>query len=123
MNIKVINPEKEYVKLPYTQGKGIAKAVIWPGMGAKHGSMHYFLMEPGAKNVPHRHPVSEDMFYVLQGSGVIVDYDQNIEHPFTRGNFIYVPAGVNHAVHSEGPDDYISVGGPCPIDHAMYKSK
>ena len=28
-----IRPEKNFKPLPYTEGKGVAKAIIWPGMG------------------------------------------------------------------------------------------
>ena len=120
MSIKVLDPEKNFKLLPYTEGKGVAKAIIWPGMGAKLGSMHYFVMAPGARNVPHKHPEAEDMFYVVQGQGVVIDFDQGKEYPFKKGDFVFIPAGITHAVRSDGPEDFISVGGPSPADEAMY---
>ena len=120
MSIKILNPEKDYVLLPLTKGEGYAKAIIWPGMGAKHGTMNYIYMKAGAENVPHVHPTQEDMFYVVQGSGVVVDCDQNIEYQFKKGDFVYIPPGVTHTVISHGPEDYISVGGPCPVDKNVY---
>lgn len=121
MSIKILKPEKDFVTLPFVDGsQGVAKAIIWPGMGAKFGSMHYFVMPPGEKNVPHSHETMEDMFYVVQGKGYIIDGD-NKKHYFTKGDFVYVPPKCIHAVVSEGPEDFISVGGPTPPDAEMYK--
>ena len=66
-------------------GHGDARAIIWPGMGAKYGSMHYFVMKPGEENVPHAHGDAEDMFYIAQGKGVVIDFDKNIRHLFEKG--------------------------------------
>jgi len=120
MAVKVLRPEKDFVLLPYVKG-GIAKAIIWPGMGAKFGSMNYFVMEPGGENVPHSHKDAEDMFYIASGTGVIVDYDNNIEHPFEPGCFVYVEPNTMHAAINRSNENYISIGGPSPIDYEMYK--
>ncbi len=121
MSIKILDPEVDYVELPLVEGgEGVAKAIIWPGMGAKYGSMNYFVMPPGEKNVLHSHKEEEDMFYVVQGSGYILDGDKN-KHTFKKGDFVYVTPGEPHAVVSEGPEDFISVGGPTPPDEELYK--
>ena len=121
MAIKVLSPDKDFVRIPFVKGHGDARAIIWPGMGAKYGSMNYFIMKPGEENVPHAHKDCEDMFYIAQGCGVIIDFDTNIKHPFKKGCFIFVEPGTQHAAVSFGPEDYISVGGPSPIDYEMYK--
>jgi|AntRauTorcE11898_2_1112593.scaffolds.fasta_scaffold21724_2 quercetin dioxygenase-like cupin family protein len=120
MSVKVLRPEKDFVLIPYVK-EGTAKAIIWPGMGAKYGVMNYFVMKPGGENVPHKHDDSEDMFYIAQGQGVVADLDNNIEHPIEAGCFVYVEPGTMHAAKSYGPDDYISIGGPTPPDPEMFK--
>lgn len=119
MSIKILDPEKDYVEIPLIKG-GMAKAIIWPGMGAKYGSMHYFVMKPGEENVLHSHSNEEDMFYVVQGNGVIVDATNGAEHKFKKGDFVYVAPNIVHAVKSLGPEDFISVGGPSPADMEIY---
>lgn len=121
MAVKVLRPDKDFVLIPFIKGSGQAKAIIWPGMGAKYGSMNYFVMKPGEQNVPHLHENAEDMFYIAQGQGVIIDYDAKQEHSFEKGCFVYVEPGTMHAAVSHGPDDYISIGGPSPIDYEMYR--
>jgi len=120
MTVKILNPDKDFVEIPLIKG-GMAKAIIWPGMGAKHGTMHYFVMKPGEENVHHVHDEAEDMFYIVQGKGVIVDGNNGKEHPFQKGDFVYVSPGTPHAAKSFGPEDYISVGGPTPPDLSIYK--
>ncbi len=120
MVIKVLRIDKDFVKIPLVKG-GFAKAIVWPGMGAKYGSLNYFLMKPGQENVPHVHEKSEDIFYIAQGKGVAVDVDNNIEHPIEKGCVVYVEPGTTHTMKSSGPEDYISIGGPCPPDPKSYK--
>jgi len=120
MAIKILKADKDFVEIPLVKG-GTAKAIIWPGMGAKHGSMHYIVMKPGEENIMHKHKESEDMFYIVQGSGVVVDGDTEEEHPFEKGDFVFVEPNTKHAVKSLGPEDYISVGGPSPADIEVYR--
>ncbi|MBI4495098.1 MAG: cupin domain-containing protein [Chloroflexi bacterium] len=95
---------------------GYARFPIWPGMGARLRSMNRVAMRPGQENVPHVHPVSEDIFYCLSGTCVVEDGSTGREQPFGRDCLIFIDPGTPHAVRSLGPDDYISVGGPCPPD-------
>ena len=119
MAIKILKIERDFVEIPLIKG-GMAKAIIWPGMGAKYGSMHYFRMAPGQENVLHSHETEEDMFYIVQGSGVVLDGNTGIEHPFVQGNFVFVEPKTLHAVKAFGTEDYISVGGPTPADMNIY---
>jgi len=119
MAIRILKLNKDYVLIPLIKG-GMAKAIIWPGMGAKFASMHYVEMKPGEENILHMHEYSEDVFYVVQGRGVVVDGNTGKEYPFEKGNFVYVEPGTIHAVKSFGPENFISVGGPAPPDTDLY---
>lgn len=100
---------------------GFARFPIWPRTGGHRRSMNCVVMKPGQENVPHVHPVSEDIFYVLSGNCVIENGDTGHEHPFKGGSLIFIDPGTTHAVKSLGPEDYMSVGGPCPADVNLFK--
>ena len=120
MVIKILDVDKDYADLPLVK-KGVARAVVWPGMGAKYGSMHYFVMIPGEENLPHFHERSEDIFYIIQGKGAVMDLDKNIEYPIEEGCVVYIEPGTKHMVKSYGPKDLMTIGGPRPFDLKLYK--
>jgi len=119
--IRILDVNKDYVEIPLLKGGKKAKAIVHPGMGAKYGSLNYVVMEPGDENILHVHPQSDDVIYIIQGEGVIVDGDGN-ENSFKQGNVIFIPAGTPHAVKARGDQTYIAIGGPQPPDAAMFKS-
>lgn len=120
MAIKVLRVDRDFVKIPLVKGS-FARAVVWPGMGAKYGAMNYFVMKPGEENVPHIHEKSEDIFYVIQGKGVAIDGDAELKHPIEKGCVVYVEPGTTHMVRSLGPGDYLSVDFQCPPDFKLYR--
>lgn len=118
MGIKVLHVDRDFVRIPLVPG-GDARAVVWPGMGAKNAGLNYVVMKPGQENVPHLHKVSEDIIYVIQGQGLAVDFDAGVEHPFTKGSVIYVTPGTRHTIKATGSEDYIVVGTLAPADTEM----
>lgn len=118
--ILVLDPTVDGADISKSVG-GLSRAVVWPGMGAKKCAMHYVTMKPGQDNVPHAHPESEDVIYILQGEGEVENADTGEIIPYKKGNIIYIPAGVSHAVKARGDIDYIAVGAQAPFDLAFYK--
>ncbi|CEP69178.1 RmlC-like jelly roll fold [Moorella glycerini] len=118
--IKVLHVNRDYVTIPIVDG-GEAKAIVWPGMGAKNCALHYVVMKPGQENIPHVHRESEDIIFVVQGRGVVVDLDNGKEYEFEPGSVIYIPPGIRHTVKCFGPDDYIVVGAQSPFDMDLYR--
>jgi quercetin dioxygenase-like cupin family protein len=123
MSIKVLNVNKDFVRIPFIPG-GDARIVIWPGMGAKYASYHYFIMKPGQETIAHAHEKSEDFIYIIQGRGEVVDVDKGTAYPFEPGCIIYIEPKVTHILrcNKDSPDDYIAVGGPCPPDPELYRA-
>ena len=119
MGFRVYRVDRDFTPFPVIKGGGDARMVMGASTGATTRTMGYVVMKPGQENVPHRHPASEDIIYILQGHGTAVDLDSGTTHPYRPGSVILVSTGTRHAVTSAGPDDYISIGGPCPPDHSM----
>ncbi|MEI2703119.1 MAG: cupin domain-containing protein [Baekduia sp.] len=98
-----------------------ARLVVFAGVGAETANMNYVRLEPGEENVPHRHASSEDTIVILEGAGTAEDLDAGVAHRFEAGDAVHVPVGVEHRVKADLGVRVVSVGGPCPADHAMLK--
>lgn len=120
MAIRVFHKDRPGVMLPIISKD--ARLVVWPGVGARIANMNYVRMEPGEANVPHIHAESEDTIYILEGEGTVSDFDHDLKLNFQAGDVIHVPPGVRHAVAADRGVMVVSVGGPCPADHAMLKA-
>lgn len=121
MKIRRLDVNKDYKELSILDGKGVARAIIYPGMGAKYASLNYFVMKPGSKNTAHVHARSEDVIYVIQGQGIIKETETGNELRFKKGDILFIPEGVYHQVIPDGDEDYIGIGGPQPVDDSIFK--
>lgn len=121
MGIKILHVDEDYVEIPLLQGGLKAKAVAWPGTGAFLGSLHYVAYEAGQASVPHTHPFSQDIFYIIEGEGSMVDTTEGkeIEQRIRPGNVVVVDPGTIHQVRAD--TRLVNVGGPCPADLTFYK--
>lgn len=99
-----------------------ARLVVWPGVGAHTANMNYVDMQPGERNVPHFHRLSEDTIFILDGRGSIADLDNDLVLEFSAGQVVHVPVGVRHAVAGDRGSRIESVGGPCPADLDMLRA-
>jgi mannose-6-phosphate isomerase-like protein (cupin superfamily) len=122
MGIRVLHVDRDYVEIPLLEGGVKAKAVAWPGTNGYLGVMHYVAYEAGQASVPHAHPYSQDVFYIIEGSGSMVDTTdgRNEETPIEPGSVVIVDPGTIHQVRAD--TRLINVGGPSPADIAFYKN-
>ncbi len=116
--VRVIDSAIDCPELPILVGAGHAKAVIWPGSGAEHRSMHLIKMENGCSTIPLVHP-SDCVYYVLEGSGFIEDVTSGEEKPLEEGAMVHIDAGDTYKLHS-GIGGFGVLGGPCPADPKFY---
>lgn len=121
MAIKVFHVDHDFQSIPLVQG-GAAKVIVWPGTGARLGSLNYCPYLPGQSSVVHAHPKSEDIFYIIEGDGEMVEYCEGVEisrQPIRPGSVVQVEPGTEHQVHAF--TRLVNVGGPCPPDLDFYK--
>jgi quercetin dioxygenase-like cupin family protein len=105
-------------ELPIIEGGGVARAIVWPGVGAELRSLHRIWLEPGATTVTLAHP-SDAVYYVLEGSGSAHDESTGAAHEVRQGSMFHVDAGTSYAIIA-GDGAMQLVGGPAPADPAMY---
>jgi quercetin dioxygenase-like cupin family protein len=106
-------------RLPIVQGGGEARAVVWPGTGARTRSLHHVWLSPGARTVPLSHP-SEAVYYVVAGDGSVVDRSSGQTQPLRAGSMFHVDPETVYV--AEGGDAGMElVGGPAPADTSLYE--
>lgn len=112
--VQVLRVDRDYVPIP---GCEELRAVVWPGMGAQHRSMHYLHLKPGETSHTWRHP-GEAVYYVVLGTGWFEDHHTGERHDVRAGLIVHVDAGTPYAVTARKA--LTCVGGPCPPDLAVY---
>lgn len=84
-----------------------------------HGSHRQSLAEatlpPGRRTRVHRHGRTEEIYYVLQGGGVITVDDE--EQPVGRGDAVLIPPGSWHHITNTGVVDLIFLCCCSPAYH------
>lgn len=67
----------------------------------KHGSLTVELYRPVGQDLQQPHS-RDEVYVVLSGHGTF--NNDGIVHPFSAGDFIFVPAGVEHRFETFSPD-------------------
>jgi mannose-6-phosphate isomerase-like protein (cupin superfamily) len=116
--VRVIDGATGCPELPIVIGSGHAKAIVWPGSGAHHRSMHVISLETGATTIALRHP-SDCVYYVLNGAGSIRDLASGVSNSLGEGAMVHIDAGDTYQLSADtGP--FSVLGGPCPADPQFY---
>jgi quercetin dioxygenase-like cupin family protein len=116
--VRVLDAGEACPALPLVDGEGVARAVIWPGMGAELRSMHRIRLAPGARTIPLRHPM-EAVYYVMRGAGAVSDPDDPHPRPLIEGAMVHVEPGTAYVLQA-GAQGIEILGGPCPADARLY---
>jgi quercetin dioxygenase-like cupin family protein len=106
-------------ELPLVEGAGAARAIVWPGMGARARSLHHIWLAPDARTVSQRHP-GDAVYYVVTGDGTVVDGTADERQPLREGAMFHVDGGTDYVVEA-GEDGIELVGGPAPADPGLYE--
>lgn len=116
---QVLRVEPDGRPLAIIEGGGDARAVVWPGMGARHRSMHYLALPAGARTRPLRHAHAEAVYYIIRGEGEMEDLDARSVHPVGPGAFVFVTVACRYRITARTA--LTCVGGPCPPDPTLYE--
>jgi quercetin dioxygenase-like cupin family protein len=105
-------------ELPIVRGGGMARAIVWPGTGARLRSLHRIWLEPRAATTELSHS-SDAVYYVVEGAGTVHDMTSGSNHSVRLGSMFHIDACTSYAVVA-GDDGVQIVGGPAPADMTMY---
>ena len=114
----VFGPGPDSPELPIVEGEGSARAIVWPGVGARFRSMHRISLGAGARTAELRHPM-EAVYYIIAGGGSVRDGAAADATALIEGSMIFVEPGTRYAIEA-GAEGIEVLGGPCPPDPALY---
>jgi quercetin dioxygenase-like cupin family protein len=101
----------------FRMGNTQSKVIIEPATGARHVTFNYIRYEPGAEFPQHVHETSEDVFFVLEGTGWFKEGEKLT--PIGPGDVVFVPAGERHGTVA-GPEGMLVVSCQGPPDPRLY---
>lgn len=104
----------------FSMGDTRATVVISPDAGARHVTFNYIRYEPGAEFPQHVHEQSEDVFFVLEGSGWFREGEKRT--PIGPGDVVFIPAGEVHGTVA-GPQGMVVVSCQGPPDPKLYSGE
>jgi len=97
---------------------------LGPSVGAKQLGCSLTVVPPGKRAFPfHCHHVNEEMFFVLEGQGIVRIGDR--EYPLRKGDLIAAPAGGRETAHqivntSDAELRYLAISSMLPADVIEY---
>lgn len=83
---------ENFIRKPLTQSKGIV--------------CDFVCFEPGQTAGFHKHPVQDEIFYVVEGKGIITFEDRE-DIPVKPGSIVFTPSGVVHGVETDDSERLI----------------
>ena len=82
----------------------VFRAVDHEQLGAERMVAGLTIFEPGERCAPHNHPGSEEVNFVVEGSGIAYDIDNGTEFRFSKHDFIWIPDGMMHVHYNDGDE-------------------
>jgi mannose-6-phosphate isomerase-like protein (cupin superfamily) len=87
---------------------GPIKPIVNPKtVGSKNLVFALGVFNPGEGLVPHIHPQSEEVYYVIQGKGTVYVGEEREETPIEPEMTLYIPPGTIHAVTNTGEEKLV----------------
>lgn len=117
--VQVLTSDETCPELEIVDAGGTARAVLWPGVGALHRSIHVLTLAEASATQVLCHP-SDAVYYVSSGSAHVHDQSVGISTEVGVGSMFHVDAGTSYSVVSTSSDTVI-IGGPCPPDESLYE--
>ena len=105
---------------PFAMGDTESRVIISPEVGARHVTFNHIRYQPHAEFPQHRHEHSEDVFFVLEGSGWLKEGEKLT--PIGPGDVVLIPPGELHGTVA-GPQGMVVVSCQGPPDPKLYSGE
>lgn len=104
--MKVISPFKDGKQLWIGDRPGSYRKVFkcLDNTESDHISLGITLFEPGEGSIMHNHAISEEVDYVISGSGITYDSEGNIICRFKKGDILFYKEGEFHKHYNDGEE-------------------
>ena len=82
----------------------ISKMLVRPETaGSKHVDFRISTYQPMSCVEPHAHKIQEQIYQVIDGEGLMEI--EGTRRVVRKGDFIFIPPGIEHAIHNTGLGD------------------
>jgi mannose-6-phosphate isomerase-like protein (cupin superfamily) len=116
---RVVDSAAGCPEIPIIVGPGNARVVMWPGNQAQFRTFQIITLHPGARTIRLHHG-SDAVYYVMSGTGSVVDLVSSEAFPLKEGAMVHIDAGDAYQFVSSDDQDMKILGGPCPADESLY---
>ena len=80
---------------------GLVKELLKPdNSDIRQLSIALITVEPRMAAIPHKHAVTEEVYYILEGEGIVTIDDA--QYRLRRGHAVYIPDGCLHQIANTG---------------------
>ncbi len=117
-HVRVIDSAVGCPEIPIVEGEGNAKVVLSPHNGATFRSFHLVSLHENARTIRLSH-ASDCVYYVMEGTGAIVDAAAGSRIDLAEGHMVHIDAGDSYRIEA-GHAGIKVIGGPCPPDERLY---
>src|ERR1700676_3792752 len=118
-HIRVIDSATGCPEIPIVEGEGNAKVVLSPHNGGLFRSFQLISLMGNARTISLRHAASNCVYYIIEGTGRIVDEAEGVRIDVAEGHMLHIDAGDSYRIEAGGHGIKV-VGGPCPADDSLY---
>lgn len=106
--------ETPWRQFPGHFGGALSKPLVMPEtMRSRHIDYRISMYQPMAHVERHSHKIQEQVYHILEGEGLMEVGDAT--HVVRRHDVIYLPPGVEHAIHNTGVVDLIFIVATSPV--------
>jgi mannose-6-phosphate isomerase-like protein (cupin superfamily) len=110
---KIMRVEEIFWEQPPGHYDALSKLLVYP----KNSDTRYFdfrlsSYQPKGYTEVHVHQVTEHVYYILQGRGIVeIDGEKHLLEPHM---FVHIPPGVRHGIFNTGLEDLIFIVAGSP---------
>jgi mannose-6-phosphate isomerase-like protein (cupin superfamily) len=112
MTKRLVVNESEGESVPDICGEAI-ELINEETAGSTKVSLAKLIIKPGAKSQLHFHLLTEEIYFILKGSGIITIEDK--EFKVKPGDAIFLPLRARHHIWNSGEVDLVFVCADAPV--------
>lgn len=104
VNMDIVN-QRDTMPFTTVDGSTIRELLAHRNSSIRQQSLAEARLGVGCATVPHHHAVTEEIYYILSGTGDMTLGDES--RPVSPGDAIAIPPGMRHTIRNTGPAELV----------------
>ena len=104
VNMDIVN-QRDTVPFTTVDGSTIRELLAHRNSSIGQQSLAEARLGVGCATVPHHHAVTEEIYYIISGTGDMTLGDES--RPVSPGDAIAIPPGMRHTIRNTGPAELV----------------